>query len=439
MQGSQRNTNRNSRSGKGVPATHYSPSPVKPTKTMKPKSTDELMAEFLLRFDTIDSKLTSGLKEVQDKLGVQVGLIQEFGDKLGNCAERIETFTKETRKNTKWVEKLERKVGQHLRTLTEKLEMLDRESRKKNIIIEGVKEDHELGPHDLVEQLFQDMKLSYDAGACDKVLRRGVRRQQGINGKTAAPRPIAVTFVREGRKAEFNKSLKNLKNVDTWKSVYFGDDLTEQQKSEARDLRGIAAHAKTKGHKATVRGTTLHLDGNRYSHREIHRLPVDLSLEAAKQLEFDQGKGIGFQGHPSMLSNMASCSVEYENEVYRSVEEAYQHQKAICCGDRRGAERILQSTTAYKAKFEGGGVTTTPEWDQKEEAVMLDLLRAKFKKNQQHRKALLETGDKVLVEFTHDKKWGCGLPLSQGYQRQRWANYPGETSWGKCCVKSGTN
>ena len=374
------------------------------------------MAEFLVRFDTLDENIASGLKNVHDKLGVHGGLIQEFGAKLGNCTEKIETFTKETRRNTKSVEKLERKVGQHdldIRSMSERMELMDRESRKKTIIVEGVKEDHELGPQELIGQLFMDMKLSYDVGACDKVLRRGVRRQQRPNGKAAAPRVIAVTFVREGRKAEFYKNLKNLKDVDRWKSVYFGDDLTEQQRAEARDLRGIAAHAKTKGHKATVRGTTLHLDGNKYNHRDIHRLPIDLSLEAAKQVEFDQGKGIGFQGHPSMLSNMASCPVEYEGEEYRSVEEAFQHQKAICCGDRRGAERVLQSASAYKAKIEGGGVTTTAEWDQKEEKVMLDLLRAKFKKNHRQRRALLDTGDKALVEFTQDRKWGCGLPLSK--------------------------
>ena len=187
----------------------------------------------------------------------------------------------------------------------------------------------------------------------------------------------------------------------------------EQQRAEAKDLRGIAAHAKSKGHRETVRGTTLLLDGNKYSHGDVHRLPIDLSLEAAKQVEFDEGKGIGFQGHPSFLSNMSGCNVEYGNEEYKSVEEAFQHQKAICCGDTRGAVRVLQAQDAYKAKREGGGVTTTPEWDQKEEKVMLELLRAKFKRNQKQRKALLDTGDKILVEFTQDKKWGCGLPLSK--------------------------
>ena len=374
------------------------------------------MAEFLVRFDTLDENVSSGLKDVNEKLGVQGGLIQEFGDKLGNCTDKIESFAKEARKNTKTVVKLERKVGQHdldIRKLTEKLEMMDRESRKKTIIIEGVREDHELGLQELVGQLFGDMNLSYDIGACDKIMRRGVRRGQKPNGKAVAPRVIAVTFVREGRKAEFYRNLKNLKNGDKWKTIYFGDDLTEQQRAEARDLRSIAAHAKTKGHRATVRGTTLQLDGSKYGYRDIHRLPVDLRLEVAKQVEFDQGKGIGFQGHPSMLSNMSSCPVEYEGEEFRSVEEAFQYQKAVCCRDMIGADRVLQSTNAYKAKNEGGGVTTTPEWDQKEEKVMLDLLRAKFTKNQKQRKALVDTGNKVLVEFTQDKKWGCGLPLSK--------------------------
>ena len=46
---------------------------------------------------------------MNDKLGVQGGLIQEFGEKLGNCTERIETFKEETRSNTKSVTKLTRK------------------------------------------------------------------------------------------------------------------------------------------------------------------------------------------------------------------------------------------------------------------------------------------------------------------------------------------
>ena len=418
MLGSQRNQNRNNRIGKGVPATPYSPSasPVKPIKTMKPKTTDEFLAEFLARFDTLDENVTTGLKDVNDKLGIQGGLIQEFGDKLGNCTERIETFNKETRRNTQSVAKLEKKVGQHdleIRMLTEKLEMMDRESRKKTIIIEGVREDHELGLHEMVGKLFEDMNLSYDVGACDKILRRGVRKQQRANGKAVAPRVIAVTFVREGRKAEFFKNLKNLKDIDRWKTIYFGDDLTELQRAEARDLRGIAAHARSKGHRATVRGVTLQIDGNKYMHRDIHHLPADLSLEAAKQVEFDQGKGIGFQGHPSLLSNMSKCSLEYEGEEFKSVEEAFQYQKAICCGDPVAAGKILQSADAYRAKMEGDKVTSTPKWDQKEEQVMLDLLRVKFKKNQQQRKALIDTGDKVLVEFTRDRKWGCGLPLSK--------------------------
>ena len=108
---------------------------------------------------------------MNDKLGVQGGLIQEFGEKLGNCTERIETFTEETRGNTKSVTKLTRKVGQHdleIKAMREKIEMMDRESRRKTIIIEGVKEDQEQGLHEIVDQLFTDMKLPYDVGACDK-------------------------------------------------------------------------------------------------------------------------------------------------------------------------------------------------------------------------------------------------------------------------------
>ena len=127
---------------------------------------------------------------------------------------------------------------------------------------------------------------------------------------------------------------------------------------------------------------------------------------------------------------MLRCVVEYKNEEYKSVEEAFQHQKAICCGDEKGAERVLRATDAYRAKAEGGGITTTPEWDQKEEATMLNLLRAKFSRNQKQCKALLNTGEKILVEFTQDKKSGCGMPLSK-ISEAKVDNLPGRNLLGK--------
>ena len=44
---------------------------------------------------------------------------------------------------------------------------------------------------------------------------------------------------------------------------------------------------------------------------------------------------------------------------------------------------------------------------------MLKILKIKFKWNEEDRKALLETGDAVLVEFTGDRTWGCGLTLAK--------------------------
>ena len=110
---------------------------------------------------------------------------------------------------------------------------------------------------------------------------------------------------------------------------------------------------------------------------------------------------------------MATCKIVIEGEDFKSAEEAFQYQRAKACGAHREMEMILKSEDGYRAKREGGGVTTTPDWDRSEEKVMLDILRAKFRDNREHREALLATGNKILVDFTHDRKWGCGLPLSK--------------------------
>ena len=74
---------------------------------------DKILADSMERSDTMDGSVTSGLREVNDKLVVQGGLIQEFTGKLENCTGQIESFTKETRMNTDAVRKLTRKVGHH--------------------------------------------------------------------------------------------------------------------------------------------------------------------------------------------------------------------------------------------------------------------------------------------------------------------------------------
>ena len=49
------------------------------------------------------------------------------------------------------------------------------------------------------------------------------------------------------------------------------------------------------------------------------------------------------------------------------------------------------------------------------EQVMREILVEKFRSNRSCCNFLLSTGDRVLIEGTGDKKWGCGIPISKAH------------------------
>ena len=384
---------------------------------MKPKTIEQTLQEILERFDNLEEKVGSRFDEVDGYLKDQGDFIQDFTEKLDTCMVKIEKFAEKSKKTAEEVRKQDRKLGQHdlyLAELTEKIELLEREKRKKTLIIEGVEENPRENLREITDQLFRDLMLSFDSGAIDTIYRRG-RVQLPKGGKEAprAPRAIAVTFVRDGRKGEFYRNIKQLKDLQRWQKVFFGDDLTEKQRKEVKELRAIAAHAKSQGHVAAARGSLLTVDGNKYNHGDLHRLPKDLSLEAAKQVRFDQDKGVAFQGEASKLSNMSKCWVPLDGIDFGSAEEAYQYKRAKVCEAKKEADVIALVNDAYRAKDIGKRVLTTPEWDKIQEESMLKILRIKFNNNEAHRQELLATGERELVEFTSDKKWGCGTTLAK--------------------------
>lgn len=111
------------------------------------------------------------------------------------------------------------------------------------------------------------------------------------------------------------------------------------------------------------------------------------------------------QGEYRFLSNFWSCFIEYQGDIYPSVENAYQAAKCDVINDRK---RFLHCK-ASEAKRLGKLVRLKPEWDSKRLEVMLLLLRKKFR-TEPLRSKLLATGDQHIEE----------------------GNWWGDTFWGTC-------
>ncbi len=112
----------------------------------------------------------------------------------------------------------------------------------------------------------------------------------------------------------------------------------------------------------------------------------------------------GFKGQHRWLSNFYKCKLKYEGVVYPSSEHAYQAAKS---NDDRVKSVIAQLPDAKTAKRFGQSIEKRPDWEEVKEAVMLDILREKFR-SAPLKNWLDSTGDAFLEETNNwgDVFWG---------------------------------
>ena len=373
--------------------------------------------------------------------GVNSTDIQRIIDKLDGLEERIESSTQhltekidaskldteklaeDCREVKVTTAGLKTQVGIHgtrLSDLEEKIEKLERDKRRNNLVIEGVPEQEREDLGGTVDSIFKDVGVGYNVSVCINLFRRGRKqsgeRRQANNNPDNRPRPIVIAFLRQSDKSEFFRNLKNLKGSEKWKNVYFNDDHTELQATEQRDLRAFAAYAKGIGREASVKAGVLWFEGRRFRYEDLFKLPHDISLLKAKNLEILEGRGIVFQSPHSPLSNLFPCNLLYREIGFLSAEGAFQYSRAKVSGYDREAEEIRLERRPYRVKFMSKDIKASDDWEDIAESVMREILVVKFKSNKFCRQFLLSTGDKHLFEGTGDRRWGCGILISKSAQ-----------------------
>lgn len=112
-----------------------------------------------------------------------------------------------------------------------------------------------------------------------------------------------------------------------------------------------------------------------------------------------------FRGQNDFLNNGYLCSILYENQIYPSVEHAFQAAKT---DDQVEREKIRTAPDAPTAKILGRAVSVAPDWDVRRLAVMENLLRQKFELNLDLKIKLLMTGNQELIQggMRGDTFWG---------------------------------
>lgn len=118
----------------------------------------------------------------------------------------------------------------------------------------------------------------------------------------------------------------------------------------------------------------------------------------------EPGKRLGFHGENRFLSNFSYSDIVYEDQLYPTVEHAFQAAKTLDLQDRY---LISMASTPGMAKREGRQVQLRPDWEEIKLEVMAKLLRLKFA-DPELKQLLLATGDDYLEETNtwNDTYWG---------------------------------
>ncbi len=114
-----------------------------------------------------------------------------------------------------------------------------------------------------------------------------------------------------------------------------------------------------------------------------------------------------FQGGANALSNMAAYAVEWNGELWMTVEHAYQAAKFT---DQDIKQQIKTARSAYDAKHiaDEHRDVIKPDWQIERLTVMEALVKLKYEQHPHIQKKLLQTGEAEIIEDTDDEFWGRG-------------------------------
>lgn len=119
---------------------------------------------------------------------------------------------------------------------------------------------------------------------------------------------------------------------------------------------------------------------------------------------YDDRAIIEFKNEFRFLSNFCKCNVEYNGVVYKSAEAAFQAQKCANESDRK----LFENIKADEAKKLGKTVELRKDWEDVKINIMREIVFAKFSQNEELKMALINTGDRCIIEVNlwKDKFWG---------------------------------
>ena len=289
--------------------------------------------EIQTKLNNIQTTVNSNTEALNVHIKVYEEEMQELTGKIKTLHDTVNTFEQAMNAMSDDLKDLKdenlklRKRIYETENVNQRFMGLEEEGKRRNIIIDGIKEAPFHKTKEVVTELCSALGVELTPVTVVNMFRLGAQRADATQ-----PRPVKVKFQSNLTKQTLYKNISSLKDDEKWARISIRDDVTEEMQDIQRDLRSIAASARSQGLKAQVRGKALILEDKRYSYEDINDLPNDLSLENAKVVKTSEG--VAFQGKHVYLSNLADCQIEEGKESFSNAEQYILIHKARLANDQ---------------------------------------------------------------------------------------------------------
>ena len=374
-------------------------------------------------------ELSPELKELEKRLNTSMLIniikciaealqpIKDSIDKIVNSSAQIESHDNEIKRLNTENFALRTQVSelQHdMNSIKSTLNQMENKSLECNLIFRGVDESHNETEevikdkiHRIISETFNYHDEQSRLSAARSCVIRRCKRLGRLNPHRM--RPISV----EVESRNDVDAILEYKYYLT-KGVFVDREYCVDTERKRRILCPILRAAKMKPDlkfKSRMEFDKLVIDGKRYGTDDLDKLPQEISPTKVSTKCDD--RVIGFFGELCPFSNFHPANFTYKGQTYHSSEQFIQHTKAQYSNDQETANRILNTHSALACKQLGYLVKNFHQqnWVDSIETLCKDGIRAKFEQNPPLLRALLNTGDKTIVESSKDDVWGTGIPL----------------------------
>ena len=147
---------------------------------------------------------TKALATLLDRIEAAEDKLVGHVDKITANEDALEELFPQVHSNTNNIDRASKQLG-----------YIEVEARRKILVLENYKESQNQNLREVVEQLFKDLQVPFNATAVEAVYRRGRKPKS----PKARARPIVVVFTSQLYKSQVFQNVSNLRGINQWYRV----------------------------------------------------------------------------------------------------------------------------------------------------------------------------------------------------------------------------